>query len=639
MRRSIRKAVAFLTFLAMAFEVFVVPDVTRVRAAEAETEFVYDEYYGYICDVLNPPPSLTIPYDETDEVSIGLNEKGVTSVTVEKGIKRVSIWGAEDLEEISLPSTLDYLYISGAPKLKELVIPKSVSQVNLYDFGGETLDVPSNVSTLIIDYCENLKTVKLNDGLSDFTMWGCPKVTLTIPSTVSYMYCDSYKGVSISPDNPKYSIYEESVYEYDNLWFASPDKATINIKPGTKGILSDALCKAYAATSINIPDSVEFLGYGAFSGATNVKKLKLPKGLLCIYPYAFEGLGAATIEIPSSVYYIDENAFGGYNGVISLENGYNSEITVSNGAVYRSDYSSLLYYPKTRTALNLEFNCLTIAYSAINGCAFKTLDLPDGMTVFDCDTSQCKKLKSINFPESICYISDYSLAYASSNSIEKYTVDKTNKWYSSKGGCLYSKDWDFLYSIPKNKKDISVARGCLTIGYYAFGARNYYDPDTDTWYDNKVNIELPGTVRDIQELWYIETAKVDCGTMAAKIIENYNDNTWWNHISYEFADSSKDILRKIVVDDNIQLKKKDKNESIAYTVPPGLKPVSAFTPLHEGTNIYVKISFTSKNKSVCKVNKKTGTLSPVKKGTATIKVKCELPDGTTKTYTTKVTVK
>ncbi|MCR5521525.1 MAG: leucine-rich repeat domain-containing protein [Lachnospiraceae bacterium] len=640
MRRSIRKAVAFLTFLAMALEIFVVPDVTSVKAAEAETEFVYDEYYGYVCDVLNPTPSLTIPSEDTDVISLGLYEKGVKSITVEKGFKNVSIYGAEDLEEIILPSTVDYLSISGAPKLKELNIPTSVSEVNLYEFGGETLDVPSNVSTLVLDSCENLKSVKLKAGLSDFTMWGCPNVKVTVPSTVNYMYCDSYKGVSISPDNPKYSMYEESVYEYDNLWFASPDKATINIKPGTKGILSDALCKAYAATSINIPDSVEFLGYGAFSGATKIKSLKLPKSLLCIYSYAFEGLGADSIEIPSSVYYIDENAFGGYNGVISLENGYNSEIVVSKGAVYRSDYSSLLYYPKTRTALNLEFNCLTIAYSAINGCAFSTLDLPDGMTEFYCDTSNCKKLKTINFPESMMYISDYSLAYASPVSIAKYTVDKSNALYSSHDGCLYSKDKDYLYSIPKGKKDVKVARGCVTICYYAFGNRDYYNPDTDTWYDNKVNIELPGTIRDIQDgLYYIETAKVDCGTTAASIIENYNDETWWNHISYEFADSSKDILRKIVVSDDIQIKKTDKNEYVTYTVPVGLKSVSAFTPLHEGTNIYVKVSFTSTKKSVCKVNKKTGKLSPVKKGTATIKVKCELPDGTTKTYKTKVTVK
>lgn len=639
MRRSTRKAVAFLTFLAMALELFVVPDVTPVRAAEAQTEFVYDEYYGSISDVINPTETLTIPSEESDTVSMGLYEKGVKIINVEKGIKRVSIWGAEDLEQINLPDTVDYIYISDAAKLKDLTIPKSVSEVNLYAFGGETLDIPTNVSVLTLDYCDNLKTIKLRPGLTDFTMWGCPNAKVTIPSTVSYIYCDNYKGVSISPDNPKFSMYQGSVYMYDGLWIASSDMKEINVKPGTKVIRSQALCTAYAATSINIPDSVELLEEAALAGATRIKKVKLPKGLLCIYSYAFEGLGADALEIPSSVNYVADNAFGGYNGVISLENGYNSELVVSKGSVYRSDYSSLLYYPKTRTALNLEFGCVTIAYSAINGCAFTSLDLPDGMAEFWCDLSQCKKLKTINFPSSMTYISEYSLAYASPASLAKFTVDKTNLCYSSQDGCLYSKDKDFLYSVPKAKKEVKVARGCVTIGYYAFGNRDYYDPEADYWYDNRVDIELPGTVTDIGDgYYYFDTAKVDCGTRAARLITEYND-LGWHVISYEFADSSKDILRKIVVSDDIQLKKTDKNEYVTYTVPTGLVSVPAFTPLHEGKNIYVKVSFTSTKKSVCKVNKKTGLLTPVKKGTATIKVKCELTDGTSKTYKVKVNVK
>lgn len=628
MRRSIRKAVAFFVFLAMVLELFVVPDVTPVRAAEAQTKFVYDEYSGSIRDVINPTETLTIPFEESDSIDMDLQGKGVKSVSFEKGITSVSLWGADSLEEIVLPSTIDSLYLSGVKNLKTINIPKGLSYLNLYEFGGESLDVPASVSTLVLDYCENLKNVKLRAGLSDFTMWGCPKAEITIPSTVNNIYCDDYSGITFSPDNPKYSSYEGSLYVYDGLFLAASDRETINIKPGTKSILEGALSMAYAATTINIPDSVELLKDGALAGTTKVKKLKLPKNLVSIYSCAFEGLGADSIEIPSSVQYVDENAFGGYKGVVNIENGFSYVLSSRNGAIYNADYSCLLYYPKKRTALNLDYDCLTIAFTAVNGCAFKTLDLPEGIEMFHLDLSDCNKLTTINIPSSVWYIDVYGLQYCTPDSLKNYTVDKKNEFYSSYQGCLYSRDKSYLYSVPRTKKELKIARGCVTIDYYVFGDRE----------EDPISVEIPGTVSCIEGIHNIGYAKVDCGTRSAQILEQNYLNGWYP-VSYEFVDSSKDILRKIVVSDDIQLKKGDKDEYVTYSFPPGLISVSSFTASQKKTNIFAKVSFTSTKKSVCKVNKKSGRLTPVKKGTATIKVKCELADGTSKTFKTKVTVK
>ena len=60
MRRSLKKAVAFLTFLAMAFQIFVVSDATPASAAA--TSFEVDEW-GYVNTIINPTPSVTIPGD------------------------------------------------------------------------------------------------------------------------------------------------------------------------------------------------------------------------------------------------------------------------------------------------------------------------------------------------------------------------------------------------------------------------------------------------------------------------------------------------------------------------------------------------------------------------------------------------
>ena len=60
MRRSLKKAVAFLTFLAMTLQIFVVNDA--VPASAAETTFEVDEW-GYVRTIINPAPSVTIPGD------------------------------------------------------------------------------------------------------------------------------------------------------------------------------------------------------------------------------------------------------------------------------------------------------------------------------------------------------------------------------------------------------------------------------------------------------------------------------------------------------------------------------------------------------------------------------------------------
>ena len=639
MKRSIRKAVAFFTFIALMLQLFVTSGAEAVRAAEGETKFYVDEYGNL--EFTDNSSNLMVPSDFGEHVELAIygRDVPVESVTFEKGITSVSIWGGYDLEEVVFPEGLDYVSIVDCPKLKNLTVPDSVSFLSLNSVAIESLDVPDSVSNLSLYFCNELSSMDLKKGLSGFYMYDCPNLKVTIPSTVNDLSCDRFDNITIDPENPYFLMYEGCLYKDDVLIFASQDKEVIDVKPGTKAIGEFALCAAYAVTTVNIPDSVESIGKGAFAGARSLKKLNLPKGLLCIYDYAFEGIGAETLKIPASVKYVEPNAFGGYMGNVKLENNKGSVLKSKNGAIYSGDASFLMFYPKDRTKLKLDFGCLTLAYESINGCDFKKLNIPEGIQVIDVNLSACRKLKSINIPASVRYIDSFSIGYMTPGSLEKYTVAADNQYYTSYQGCLYSKDKTMIYSIPRAKEKVKIARGCITVPYYCFGNRDYNDDLYDTGYTgSKIDIVLPGTVRSIDGLYYVANAKVECGTTVCALIDEYN--SWsYSPVTYEFVESSKAILRKIVVSDDIRIDLNDKGEYVTYSLPTGLKAVKAFTPIHEGNNTYVKISYTSSDKSVCKVSKKTGKLTPVKKGEAVIKVRCELTNGSKKTFKVKVTVK
>ncbi|MCR4721110.1 MAG: leucine-rich repeat protein [Lachnospiraceae bacterium] len=645
MRRSIRKAVAFVTFLALALEMFIVtPDVTPANAAEKETKFYVNEW-GSLTSVENPTSSVTIKDDYgADDINLSLFETGIKSLTIEKGYRAISLYGGNEVEELVLPKGVESLYLSEFSNLKKLVIPNGVTYVSLYSIGVEKIDVPASVSDFEVSWSEKLKKVDIKEGLRSYMQYSCPNLkNVNIPSSVSWLDCDDYTNITVSPDNIHYEIYEGSLYK-DEVLIKAADKKKLNIKDGTVSIGPWALCSAYAVTTISIPDSVKMIEYGGFAGATNVKELKLPKGLLCIYSAAFDGIAAPSIEIPSSVEYIDWNAFEGYKGTVTLQNNESKVLEIDDGAIYAKDYEVLLSYPKNRTELKMNKKCITIAYSAINGCDFKTLDIPEGVAYFYVNLSDCKKLTSINIPSTMVYINSENIAYNTPMSLAKFTVANNNQNYSSYEGCLYSKNQQYLYNVPKAKDKVNIARGCVTIDYYAFAYRSEYDPENDYYVDRKVDVTFPGTITDVLDsLYYVRSAKVECGTTIARILQKHNEEAdmygWSDRIEYEFVESDKNILKKIVVSDDIQIQKTDKNQYATYTVPSGLSVVKAFTALHEGTNTNVKVTFTSSNKSVCKVGKTTGKLTPVKKGTATIKVKCQLPNGSKKTYKTIVTVK
>ncbi|MBO4506362.1 MAG: leucine-rich repeat protein, partial [Lachnospiraceae bacterium] len=321
MSRSVRKAIAFITFLAMAIQTFVFSDVTPVSADE--TKFIVSDW-GSLNEIENPTENVTIPADTgADYISLWLYDSGIKSLTIKGEYSSIYISADSDIEELVIPKDISSVTLVGLSGVKSLKIGNGCDSLYLSGLASlTTLTLPDSLSRLSLNETTGLKSLKLNKGLEAYRQVWCPDLKVTIPATVSELSCDDYSLITIDKNNPYYEIYDGSLYDADKFLVTAADKPTLNIKEGTLGIRAEALCGAYAITTINMPDSLLYLDNFALAEGYNVKKLKVSKNLISIQSYAFSGLAADTIKLPSTLEYVDTAAFNGYYGTVSIDGDY-----------------------------------------------------------------------------------------------------------------------------------------------------------------------------------------------------------------------------------------------------------------------------------------------------------------------------
>ncbi len=639
MKRSFKKAVAFLVFLAIAAQTFTFSDPVPAKAfVDGGIRFVESE--DYLTGIQNATGSVTVPAkSHLRHVSFYDNLTGIGSLTIEDGYESLYIYNADDLEELILPGSIKRVTLMLVPDLKKLVIKKGTEEVNLIACGSlKTVDIPSSVTALMVESCEKLESAKLRSGLLTYSQAFCPNLSVKIPDTVEELNSDDFSKITINKKNKLFSVYDEGLYREKTL-IQAPNKEVVNIKKGTKTIGAFALCGCYAVTTVNIPESVTKLEMYSLMSLINVKDLKLPSKLTDIEAYAFEGLADEDLVIPASVKNVADNAFGGYTHEISLADGKQAALAQENGVIYTKDFKKLLYYPKDRSEISVNRKCTFIATDVFNGCPITELVIPEGVTGMSLSLEKCTSLRSIKLSSTVSDIDLWFLKYSTPDSFANIEADSRNKTYSSYDGCLYDKSKTTLLCIPVGKKETKIPQGCLRIDPYALGREFVTDEETGWQVDRDLTVEFPASIEeaDIQSFGAVKLSKVKIGSTVADYISEYNDNNYFR-LDYEFTDSPKKILGNISVNKDVQVKKGG-TASVSYSVPAGLNVVKKFLSEHEGKNIYVKATFTSADKSIADVNKKTGKIKGIGKGTTVVKAKFELPDGTKKTIKINVTVK
>ena len=191
--------------------------------------------------------------------------------------------------------------------------------------------------------CEQLTNVNLSAGLQSidqYAFMGCTRLEdsgINLPTTLTKIGQNAFNGTRV------YNLARGLVYV--DHWLVGVNGETINnpnIKNGTVGIADYAFNDTIPMGTVYLPDTVTYIGRGAFYKATYVSSINMPSSLKRIGDYAFYGCMMVfsegdtpeevyTLTIPEGTEYIGRSAF--YNCATFLN------LTVPGSVKYIGDYA------------------------------------------------------------------------------------------------------------------------------------------------------------------------------------------------------------------------------------------------------------------------------------------------------------
>ena len=679
MKRSIKKFVAFVLALAFSLQIISYAPYNSVSADEDYTitsveEPYDDDYYDY---------EDTSTYDERgfylygDELVGYYGEDKEFVIPDDLGLTYVSLTYNEYVKSVTIPEGVESVYIADLWNLETLILPSTLNSLSIeWCESIKTLDLSKlDLTSLYISECGKLENVKINKAQS-VTFDTLPSLkSANIPSNTKYFYTynTSLDAVKIASNNVGgYSIKNGGLYHireaYDGglvtaLEAVDPDITTLNVKKGTTVIDNLYLSGSYyKLETVDLPDTVEQIAAYAFYGATTVKSVNIPKNIVSLGAYAFTDTAIESLTIPASIEYIHGSCFAGYKGKVSVKSGaknvrsYKDGIYLvetqywnNNKTVYR-----LIYYPTDKTTVEFLKDTYDIGEKVFQNSSVKELKFPEGLYWLDLDLSNAKSLTSISIPASVGYIGRDTIT--SAPALINIKIDENNTDYTVVDNCLYDKAMTTLLAVPALTEEVRIPEGVLSLGYYAVSCRSigneYDDPDNYKYIEPTVYFPKSLEVFDWygfsfgKAYVYADTPMAYCLASRNQEYRNwYDDDEMYNYsrLNYELLDSNADLLAGIYVVDSVSVKKGKKtlDAGLEYGVsmPEGVIKVSK---LIAGNNSECQVTFSSSNKKIAKVNKYTGEIKGVKKGTCTINVKCTITNGkkkSSKTFKIKVRVK
>ena len=690
MRRPFRKAVAFIVFLAMALQLVNYSGAEAAAKTSKESDFEFTD--GYISAYKGTDKNVVIP-ESLGATSVAFIDAEFESVTVPEGVTSLTLSCLDNLKKAVLPSTMEYLYIYRCGSLKEIDLTAFNGQSNAYTsistcdklekiIAGscegtlyvescnklKNLDLSaSSLSYAYISYCSALETLQFGAISNTCELEELPALkSALIPNNVSSLYIidTPFDGITlVKQDKDGYFIKNGGLYRYETDWDETTHlnlkqvdvtKEKIDVIDGTQYIGYLGLStSSYRIKTINLPDSIEYIGAMAFEGAHGIEELTLPKNVISIGYYAFAESAIKKIVIPKSVTGMDEDAFALYDGEVELEEGNPDMYTFADGIYdvardYNGNelYTTLVYYPSDKKEINIKEGTNYIGSHVFYNTQAKTLKIPEGVTYVNLLLYMAPNLTSLSLPSSTWYISPDTVL--SAPNLMKLSVGKDNSYYESYKNCLYDKGRVTFIAAPLGISKVVIPEGVLSLSAYAIRGTFRYLPEEEyvkrTYY-------LPRSIENYPE--YIDSVDFEkCYLYADNYLAYYlqrcNEETrYWADeygyeptglYDYEFRDSNKDILNMIYVVDSMTIKKGGE-EYLDMQLPFGL---DFTTKLSRKNNTEVQVKLSSSDKKVAKIDSKTGLVKGIKKGTCTINVKCTIDNGkkkNTKTFKVKIKVK
>ena len=168
-----------------------------------------------------------------------------------------------------------------------------------------------------------------------------------------------------------------------------------------------------AKTEIEIPNSVTGIEYYAFYGCSSLVSVTIPNSVTYIRASAFYGCSSlVSVTIPNSVGYIPESAFYGCSSLTS--------VTIPNSVT--SIGKSVFRYCSSLTSVTIPNSVTSIPESAFYGCSSLTsVTIPNSVTSIGWQAfSGCSSLTSVTIPNSVTSIN--TGAFSGCSSLTSVTI-------------------------------------------------------------------------------------------------------------------------------------------------------------------------------------------------------------------------
>ena len=249
-----------------------------------------------------------------------------------------------DLEKIHLPKNLHYIYLSAFEDcdwLEHIRLPKYVMVIQDRAFYGcsslKRIHIPEYVAVIgekAFGNCEDLSRITVS------------KRNLTFDSRDNCNAVIRTATDELVVGGNKTSI-PNTVKRIGPHAFAGRQIEHIDIPNSVTYIGKGAFSDCYELVSITLPDCIEEINYGTFFGCGKLTDIHLPQSLKKIDDYAFSFVSSSSITIPCNVDSIGNSAFSNCDSLreIHIENPI--PIFVGDEAFFRTPVDSIvLYVPK-----------------------------------------------------------------------------------------------------------------------------------------------------------------------------------------------------------------------------------------------------------------------------------------------------
>ena len=414
----------------------------------------------------------------------------ITEIIVEEGVR-------------SIPErAFEYLI-----NVKEITIPTTVRSIGCYLFSYNSALETVNYNAIdcnsynAFQDCDKLTTVNIGEevtSISPYMFELCRNLEyVNFGGNVEFIgqeafYCTKWD------ENIRNCADGEMVYVDKVLYCSNNVSGDVTIKNGTKSIYYDVFNNyTYSSnvTSVSIPDSVVFIGDGAFSHCYNLKTVKMSSNIEHIGNYAFNSCSNMnSVDLGNKLTFLGEGAFNYCSSIKSLTipsgvkeifrdtfSGCSqlTDVTLNEGLEHICEYA--FYSNKSLQSIKIPSTVEEISYEAFGESGLKKVELNEGLeSISDYVFTYCEQLESINFPstlKTIGYQAFYrcislkklelneglermgNYAFNTCSSIESVVIPSTLESIGSEA-----------FSYCTSLKNLTIREGVNSIGDYSFYA-------------------------------------------------------------------------------------------------------------------------------------------------------------------------